>query len=84
MNCFEKGYCTVKNQREKYISPEKSRIVTGKLRRYNGKGSVPTSNGRAYLVKGGEIEHSMGPQPELVIKSPTREGLERIVKRFGL
>ena len=81
---FCKNYYTIRNNESDPISSTEARRVVEKLGIFYNEGSASTPNGRVYLVKGGVIHHNIGPQPELVIESPVREGIEIIANKFGL
>lgn len=84
MDMFEKEYHTRRNGGSVNLSHEAAKRVIGELKRHYDEGSIPSGNGRIYFVEGGTIEHSMGPQPELKIKSPVGAGIEAIAKKFDL
>ena len=80
----EMRYYTRRNSGAVNLAPEEAKRVIAKVQRYFGKGSIPGGTGRIYFLKGGTLEHRMGPQPEIIIKSPCLEGLEMIAEKFGL
>jgi len=84
MNVVEKKYFTRLTVCDVNLSSKEAGRVIRELKQNYDEGSTPTGNGRAYLVEDGMIEHSMGPQPELTIKSPMRVGAERIAEKFNL
>ena len=86
MDCFERGYdsSTILEPGCVKISSGDVTKVIKNLSQNHHENSTPTSRGRKYFIGDETIEHSIGPQPVLLVESPTEEGLTAIAEEFEL